>query len=81
MLITLVYIGVSLGSYIQAFSDDYGRSIFIKWNGILQTIFGLLSCVSTNMTYFIIFRFIYGIGIGIVIPLSATYMSEITPNS
>jgi putative MFS transporter len=80
-LITLVYIGVSLGSYLQSFSDDIGRSVFIKWNGILQLIFGILSCVATNMTYFIVFRFIYGIGIGIVIPLSATYMSEIAPST
>jgi MFS family permease len=33
------------------------------------------------MTYFIVLRFIYGIGIGIVIPLSATYMSEIAPST
>ena len=76
----MVYVGVSLGSYIQSFSDDIGRSVFIRWNGVLQIIFGLASCFTTSMTYFIIFRFIYGIGIGIVIPLSATYMSEITPN-
>jgi MFS family permease len=32
------------------------------------------------MNTFIIFRFVYGVGIGIVLPLSATYMSECTPS-
>ncbi len=70
-----MYIGVSLGSYIQSYSDNIGRSVFIKWNAILQLVFGLLSCVATSMNSFIIFRFFYGVGIGIVLPLSATYMS------
>ncbi len=34
-------LGVSLGSYLQSFSGNYGRSVFIKWNRILQLIFGL----------------------------------------
>ena len=31
------------------------------------------------MNMFIVFRFFYGIGIGITLPLSATYIAEITP--
>lgn len=75
-----MYLGVSVGSWAQSYSDNYGRSVFIKWNAILQLVFGLLSCVAPNMTYFLFFRFVYGIGIGISFPLSATYMSEITPS-
>jgi len=73
-------LGVSFGSYIQSYSDDFGRSVFIKWNAILQLVFGILSCFATSMNWFVIFRFVYGVGIGIVLPLSATYMSECTPS-
>jgi MFS family permease len=75
LLITIVYLGVSLGSYLQAWSDVYGRAVFIKWNAVLQLVFGLASCVATNMDMFLLFRFVYGVGIGISFPLSATYMS------
>lgn len=71
----MIYIGVAIGSFGQSFADDYGRLKFIKWNAILQIIFGLLSCVSTSIYWFILFRFAYGIGIGIVLPISGTYIS------
>jgi len=71
----MVYFGVSLGSYIQTFSDNFGRYTFITWNAVLQTIFGLLSCTSTSIESFIVYRFFYGVGIGIVLPLSASYLA------
>lgn len=74
----MIYVGVGVGSFVQSWADEYGRLAFIKWNAVLQTVFGLLSCMSTSIGYFIFFRFVYGIGIGIVLPISATYISEIT---
>jgi putative MFS transporter len=75
----MIYLGVGVGSFVQSWADEYGRLEFIKWNAILQTIFGLLSCMATNINWFIGFRFAYGIGIGIVLPISGTYISEISP--
>lgn len=77
----MIYVGVGVGSFIQSWADEYGRLQFIKWNAILQTIFGVLSFLSASMTAFIFFRFAYGIGIGIVLPISGTYISEITPST
>ena len=36
--------------------------------------------MAPSMSFFIFFRFMYGIGIGIAFPLSRKYISEITPN-
>lgn len=43
--------------------------------------FGFLSCICTNFTFFVIVRFFYGIGIGIALPLTATYITEVVPGS
>lgn len=75
LLITVVYIGVSIGSFLQVYSDKYGRYVFILWDAIFQTVFGLLSCVSPNYAFFLFSRFFYGVGIGICLPLSASYIT------
>lgn len=75
LLITIVYFGVSIGSYIQVYSDRYGRYAFITWDAGLQCIFGLFSCVCWNFNSFLIARFFYGVGIGICLPLSASYIT------
>lgn len=75
MLITVVYLGVSLGSYLETYSDKYGRYKFLLVDAIITSIFGLLSCLCTSFTFFVIIRFFYGIGIGIALPLTATYIT------
>lgn len=81
LLITMVYAGVSLGSYLETYSDHYGRYKFLLFNAILTSIFGLLSVFCTTFNMFLITRFFYGIGIGIILPLTATYITEIVPGS
>jgi len=75
LLICMVYFGVTIGSFIQTYSDKYGRYTFITWNTVLQTIFGVLSCFARSMPEFIFYRFTYGVGIGITFPISASYIS------
>ncbi len=76
---TLVYVGVGLGSYLQIYSDRYGRYSFILYDSLLQTIFGLFSCLSWNYHSFLVARVVYGVGVGICLPLSASYVTEISP--
>lgn len=79
MLITVVYLGVSVGSYLQVYSDTYGRYFFITADILLQMFFGLFSCICWNYSSFLAARFFYGVGIGICLPLSASYITEISP--
>lgn len=81
MLITFVYVGVSIGSFLQSYSDKYGRYRFLLLDAIITTIFGILSALCISFSFFLFTRFIYGIGIGIALPLSATYITEIVPSS
>jgi len=80
MLITVVYLGVSIGSYLQVYSDRFGRYTFITWDAALQCFFGLFSCICWSYESFLFARFFYGIGIGICLPLSASYITEISPS-
>jgi MFS family permease len=79
MLITVVYLGVTAGSYVQIYSDKYGRYSFVTYDAIMQTVFGLFSCICWNYGSFLVARFFYGVGIGICLPLSASYITEISP--
>lgn len=66
---------MGFGTYVQSYADEFGRQIFIKRNTIFQTMAGLLSCVAPSMPFLILFRFLYGIGVGIAFPLSRKYIS------
>jgi putative MFS transporter len=46
---------------------------------LAQAVLGLLSCVSYEYHYFLAIRFLFGVGIGVVFPLSGTYLTEISP--
>jgi len=70
-----------MGSYLQIYSDRYGRHTFITWDAALQCFFGLFSCICWNYSSFLIARFFYGVGIGICLPLSISYITEISPSS
>ncbi len=77
----MVYLGVSIGSYLETYSDKYGRYRFLLADAIITSIFGLLSCVCTSFGFFVVVRFFYGIGIGIALPLTATYITEVVPGA
>ena len=79
-LITGVYLGVSIGSFFQTFADKYGRQRTMTASGILQVICNLWSCVVEDYMLFLALRVGFGIGLGIIGPLSVTYITEITPS-
>ena len=81
LLITMVYLGVSIGSYLQTYSDQYGRHRFLLVDAVLTSVFGLLSAFCPSYETFLVTRFFYGVGIGIILPLTATYITEIVPGS
>ncbi len=75
MLITAVYLGVAIGSYLQIYSDRCGRYSMIFWDTAFQTTFGyyLLSGGVLKLLFF------YGIGISVSLTLSASYITYISP--
>ena len=75
----MVYSGVATGSYLQMYSDRFGRYSFILYDTILQSVFGVVSCFCWSYGSFLVARFFYGVGIGICLPLSAAYITEISP--
>ena len=79
MLIAFVYIGVALGSYLETYCARYGRYNFLLLDAVMTSVFGLLSCLCESITLFMIIRFFYGIGIGLALPLTATYITEVVP--
>lgn len=79
LLITGVYLGATLGSGLQAIADTYGRYHIITLAGVLQVVAGLLSAISGEFSFFLFIRFVYGAAIGMILPLSGTYIAEVTP--
>ena len=77
--LTLINLGFPLGSFLQSFSDNYGRSPFVFLDTVIIIAFGLLSVISWSFYSFVVFRFFYEIGIGFCLPLTSSIMSEISP--
>lgn len=80
LLITAVYLGATFGSGLQAIADTYGRYKVITLAGVLQVGAGLLSAIAGEFSFFLIIRFVYGAAIGMILPLSGTYIAEVTPH-
>jgi MFS family permease len=79
VLITSLFFGVLLGNLLQTTADIYGRYRIMTLACIINIVTGLLSAVAGNFTFFCIMRLLYGLGIGIVLPLSSTFIAEVTP--
>jgi MFS family permease len=77
--LTLMNLGMPLGTLIQGYSDKYGRAPFIFLDAVVLFIFGLISAVAWDFPSFVVARFFYEIGIGICLPLTACYTAEISP--
>lgn len=75
LLLTVIGLGMPIGTFIQGFADHYGRRFMITVNGTFLVIFGLISVVCWNLTSFMIVRCLYTVGIGIAMPLNVTYLN------
>lgn len=81
LLLAGVTFGIPIGTAVQGLSDRYGRSIFILLDAFMLTVFGLFSSVCWNLTSFLLSRFFYNIAMGMSIPLTSTFIAEITPST
>ncbi|RVU00029.1 MFS transporter [Mucilaginibacter limnophilus] len=72
--------GCILGSSTAGYlSDKMGRKTVLIFTAVLFAISSIGAALPTNLTMFVIFRIIGGIGIGAASMLSPLYISEIAP--
>ncbi len=80
--ITSGLIGYIIGSFINSrISDKFGRHLSLYFSIGAFTIGSILTAVSPDLAWVIIWRFISGMGIGAEIAAVITYMEELSPSA
>jgi MFS family permease len=79
LLGSTIFIGLMLGALISYLADIYGRKSLLLLGGFLIFFFGIMTSVASSYHSFLLVRFLVGIGIGIIFPVSYTLASEVTP--
>ncbi len=69
-------IGAALGGFP---ADHFGRKSTLFWIGISFLVSSIGAALATNVTYFMVFRFLGGLGIGASSVVAPIYISEIAP--
>jgi len=73
-------IGAIVGAAVMGpLSDRIGRRLAFRIDLALFVVFALASALAPGVWWLILFRFLLGIGVGADYPISASYVSEITP--
>ncbi|WP_337860346.1 MFS transporter [Ferroplasma sp.] len=77
-----VFIGMFFGSIILGnLSDKYGRKKIYEYDLVITILFLILTGISSNITEFIIFEILAGIGIGADYPISSSIVAEFSPKN
>ena len=72
--------GTVLGSLLGGWpTDRFGRRATLLWIGILYLVSAVWSALATDVTSFVIARFIGGLGVGISTVAAPLYIAEIAP--
>src|ERR1700683_3786753 len=72
--------GTVVGSLVGGWpADRFGRKATLLWIGVLYFVGAVGSGLATNVSLFIVARFIGGLGIGISTVAAPLYISEIAP--
>src|ERR1700691_4477131 len=72
--------GTVVGSLVGGWpADRFGRKATLLWIGVLYFVGAVGSGLATNVSLFIVARFIRGLGIGISTVVAPMYISEIAP--
>lgn len=73
-------IGALIGSGISGnLSDNYGRKIFFVIGNIITSIFCFLTSFSINFKFYMMFRILYGFGVGMSLTSAISLVTEISP--
>ncbi len=75
-----IFLGMILGNALTAFlGDTYGRLSLMRNSTLLLFFAGLLSGMMPEYWSFLCTRFFVGLAAGILVPISATYCTEVCP--
>lgn len=74
-------LGMFIGSIIGgAFADRFGRRSTLVWALFISGVFFLISSTAWNFTSLLVLRVLTGIGLGAVIPIISTLITEFAPS-
>ena len=81
-LSAILFIGMMLGGYIWgSLADTLGRRKVLINAMLVNAIAGFMSSFSQDYFFFMVFRFLSGVGVGGSIPVVWTYYAEFQPSS
>jgi putative MFS transporter len=82
LLGTFLFVGFFIGSTLSAFfTDRLGRKETLQYVSLVQFILSVYSTTATNVYIFLVIRCIFGLLIGIIVPLIPALCAEIIPSS
>ncbi|MEY9956624.1 MFS transporter [Streptacidiphilus sp. MAP5-52] len=74
------FVGAALGALVFGdLTDRFGRRAIFVINLILFVVFALASAFVTNVPELVAARFLIGIGVGMDIPTSSSFLAEVAP--
>lgn len=73
----IVFVGMLVGGLLLGGAADIkGRRYMLLWSLSINGIFGFASAFSPTFGWFLLFRFLSGVGVGAAMPVIFTYCSE-----
>ena len=81
LLASLGMAGMMIGSIIAGMlSDHFGRRKVLTNGLLLLGVFFLISAFSPTFISLLVLRFLTGMGLGVILPVSSVYVMEFSPN-
>lgn len=75
-----VLLGCILGAAVSGWlADRFGRRPTLAVSAVLFTASAIGAALATGFTWFVIYRFIGGVAVGVASSISPMYMSEVSP--
>jgi putative MFS transporter len=80
LVASITLLGMMVGSVIAGrVADRIGRRITLTWISVYLAVTAAASAVSWSFSVMLVLRLLYGIGLGAVLPVASTLISEYSP--
>lgn len=79
LLVAIGYAGQLIGAIVLSYvAEKLGRLRVLRWSVAIIGVMSIACALSWSYTSLFWFRFVQGLGLGVEVPLAATYMNEFT---